>query len=318
MVETQRKTGLSDNVEIRDDTGTDVFSNVEANISSASHDFEIPSNLLSSIGEGAGYVARQDGVVSVSGDISIRAIDLSVLRLMGDHTEDTDAGTWQVTSTDTLPEWEFHQQVTGGDNIVLSGFDDSGEEPAKAPGFKFDSATISISKDETVTVDLSGIGLYAQVESSSITTNNSTLDPENWLDAHVEIDGTQVGTLDSAEIDIDRGASAVRGIEQRDENYRLLPSEIIESMRDVSVSMTIEITDYTAWEEVMDDDSGTPVRPRDTRTEKEVALVTDGAGTFYVENVVFETVSAELEDDAEVRTADLDGNGRDWRAEGEL
>jgi len=318
MVETQRKTGLTDEVQIQDGTGTDVFSDVEVNIASASHDVEIPSDLLSSVGEGAGFVSRQDGVVNVSGDISIRAIDLSVLRLIGDYTEDTDAGTWTVSSTDTLPEWEFHQKVTDSEAIVLSGYDDSGAEPTPAPGFKFDSATFTVSKDETVTVDFSGMGLYAELQSTSIDTNNSVLNPENWLDAHVEIDGTEVGTLEDVEVDIARDADAVRGIEQRDENYRLLPSEIIEGMRDVSFSMTIEINDKTAWEQVMDDQSGTPVRPSDDRTEKTVKVVTDGAGDLTVNGAIFENVSGELSDDAEVRTVDVDGNARDWVAEGDL
>jgi hypothetical protein len=318
MVETQRKTGLTDEVQIQDGTGTDVFSDVEVNIASASHDVEIPSDLLSSVGEGAGFVSRQDGVVNVSGDISIRAIDLSVLRLIGDYTEDTDAGTWTVSSTDTLPEWEFHQKVTDNEAIVLSGYDDSGAEPEPAPGFKFDSATFTVSKDETVTVDFSGMGLYAELQSTSIDTNNSVLNPENWLDAHVEIDGAEVGTLEDVEVDIARDADAVRGIEQRKENYRLLPSEIIEGMRDVSFSMTIEINDKTAWEQVMDDQSGTPVRPSDERTEKTVKVVTDGAGDLTVNGAIFENVSGELSDDAEVRTVDVDGNARDWVAEGDL
>jgi len=318
MVETQRKTGLTDEVQIQDGTGTDVFSDVEVNIASASHDVEIPSDLLSSVGEGAGFVSRQDGVVNVSGDISIRAIDLSVLRLIGDYTEDTDAGTWTVSSTDTLPEWEFHQKVTDNEAIVLSGYDDSGAEPEPAPGFKFDSATFTVSKDETVTVDFSGMGLYAELQSTSIDTNNSVLNPENWLDAHVEIDGAEVGTLEDVEVDIGRDADAVRGIEQRKENYRLLPSEIIEGMRDVSFSMTIEINDKTAWEQVMDDQSGTPVRPSDERTEKTVKVVTDGAGDLTVNGAIFENVSGELSDDAEVRTVDVDGNARDWVAEGDL
>jgi len=314
MVDYQRKTGLADAVQVDDGDG-DVFADIDVNIASASHEVEIPSNLLSSIGEGAGFVARDDGQMSVTADISIRAITLEVLQLLGSYSDD---GTnWTIESQDILPEYEFKQQVSDDGVLVLSGYDDSGTEPAPAPGFKFDSATFTVDTDGVVEIDFSGIGLYAEVQSGSISTNNSTLNPENYLDAHVEIDGTKVGSLDSVEFSIERNASAVRGIEQREANYRLLPTEVIEGMRDVSFSMTVEITDETAWEEVMDDGSK-PLRPSDNRGESSVKVVVSDGEEIEVTGAVFETESAELADDAEVRTVDIDGNARDWVARGEV
>jgi len=316
-METKRKTGLTDEIRVEDGSGNDVFNDVEVNISSASHEVELPSELISSIGEGAGFIARQDGPISVTGDLSIRAIDLSVLRLMGDYTEDSGAGTWTVTSKDVLPEWSFKQQVTETAAITLSGYDSSGTEPAPAKGFKFDEYTLNVSKDETVTVDFSGIGLYAELVEETITTNNSVLKPENWLDAHVEVDGTQIGSLDSVEVSVTRGAEAVRGIEQRDTNFRKLPSQVVEGMREVSFSMTVEVTDKQAWEEVFGE-TGTTIQPVDEKSEKQIDVVTETAGTLTVNSAVVENVSGDLEDDSEVRTVDIDGNARDWTASGQL
>lgn len=316
-METKRKTGLTDEIRVEDGSGSDVFNDVEVNISSASHDVELPSELLSSVGEGAGFVARQDGPIGVTGDLSIRAIDLSVLRLVGNYSEDTDAGTWTVNSSDVLPEWSFKQQITENDTVTLSGYDSSGTEPAPAAGFKFDEYTLNVSRDDTVTVDFSGLGLYAEVTEESISTNNSVLKPENWLDAHVEIDGVKVGSLDSVEVTVSRSAEAVRGIEQRDTNFRKLASQIVEGMRDISFSMTVEVTDKQAWEEALGD-TGTTLQPVDSKTEKEIEVVTKTAGSLKVSGATVETVSGSLEDDAEVREVDIDGNARNWTATGEL
>lgn len=314
MTNYSRKTGLADAVQVDDGSG-DIFADVDVNISSASHEIEIPSNLLSSVGEGAGFVARDDGQMSVTGDISIRAITLEVLRTIGNYSEGAEQ--WTIESQDILPEYMFKQQVADDGVLVLSGYDDSGAEPVPETGFKFDAATFTVDTDGVVEIDLSGVGLYAEVQSGSIETNNSTLNPENYLDAHVEIDGTKVGSLDSVEFSIERNADAVRGIEQREENYRLLPTEIVEGMRDVSFSMTVEVTDETAWEKVMDD-TGKPLRPSDNRSESSVKVVVSDGEEIEVTGAVFETESAELADDADVRTVDIDGNARDWVARGDL
>lgn len=331
MANTQRTTGLSNQV-VLEQGGTDKFTEFDVNIESASHEVEIPANLISSVGSGVSFVSHSDGRVNVSGDLTLRAIDLKPLQLLGSYSEsDTDGDTtneWTISSQDTLPEFQFKQQVTDGKVMVLSGFDDSGTDPAPADGFKFDEATISIEKDSPVTIDFSGLGLYAEVQDGSISTNYSNTNPENWLDAHVEVDGTAVGSLESAEITIARGAEAIRGIEQMDANYRLLPTQIIEMMRDISVSMTIEVTDDEAWSNLFDDDTA-PLQPSDQRSDHSVTLVlgnrSDGGdtnntqvGELQLTGVQFENTSGELADNAEVRTQDLEGNAIDWSVVGEV
>jgi len=328
MANTSRKTGLADAVQVQDSSNTDLFSSIEVNISGATHDVTLPSDRLASIGSGAGYVARADQPVEVSGDISLRAITLKPFELIGNRTDNADVYTISPTTDDVLPEWEFVQQVTDSETIHLSGYDDSGSEPSPEEGFKFDEATLNIEKDSPVTMSFSGLGLYAEVQTETIVTNNSELDPENWLDAHVEVDGTEVGSVDSAEVSIARDAEAVRGIENRKENMKLLPTQVVEKMRDVSFSMTIEITDTQAWEEVFDDDS-TPLYASDDRSEVQINVVlgdrSDGdetsfsqGGELQVKNAVVTNVSADLSDDAEVRTVDIEGNARNWEVKGEV
>jgi len=332
MAVTQRKSGLSDQVKVLDDTGTDLFTEIDVNISSASHDVSLPSELLSSVGAGVGFVSRNDGVVEVNGDLELRAIDFKPLRLLGSYSEsDTDSdGTteWSISSQDHPNEWEFHQQITESHTIVLSGYDDSGSEPAVSEGFKFDEVTISISKDEPVSLEFTGLGLYAEVQQTTISTNYSNTNPQNWLDAFAEIDGTAVGSVDSAEITISRGSTAIRGIEQREPNYRRLSTEIVDGMRNIDVSMTVEVTDGTPWEKVFDQ-SSYPIRPADSTSEHTLNLVLGDrdasgdsnnteAGELNLTGVAFLGTSGELADDAEVRTVDLDGDARDWSVEGEV
>jgi len=331
MPPTQRTTGLSNQVVV-EQGGTDQFTNFDVNIETASHEVEIPSNLLSSVGSGVSFTSRSDGQLSVTGDVTLRAIDLKPLQLLGSYSEsdsDGDSTTeWQITSQNTLPETQFKQQVTDNKILVMSGFDDSGSEPVPDDGFKFDEATISIEKDAPVTIDLSGLGLYAEVQDGSLTTNYSNTNPENWLDAHVEIDGTPVGSLESAEITISRNGEAVRGIEQMDPNFRLLPTQVVEMMRDITVSMTIEVTDGEAWNHVFGDDTA-PHKPQDNRSEHAVNLVlgnrSDGgdtndteAGVLQLSGVQFENTSGELADEVDVRTQDLEGNAIDWSVQGEV
>jgi len=331
MAPTERTTGLSNQI-VLEQGGTDLFTEFDVNMETASHEVEIPSELLASVGSGVSFVTHSDGQVSVSGDMTLRAIDLKPLQILGSYSEsntDGDGTTeWQINSQDTLPEFQFKQQVTDSEILVLSGFDDSGAEPTPADGFKFDEATINIEKDSPVTIDLSGLGLYAELQDGSITTQYSTTNPENWLDAHVEIDGTPVGSLESAEITISRGAEAVRGIEQMAANYRLLPTEIVEMMRDISLSMTIEVTDNQAWSDLFDDDSK-PLRPQDERSEHTVTVVLGSrdaggdtnntpAGELQLTGVQFENTSGELQDNAEVRTQDVEGNAIDWSVTGEV
>jgi len=328
MTNTARKTGLSDAVQIQDSSGTDLFSSVDVNISGATHDVTIPSDRLASIGSGASYVSRADQPVEVTGDISLRAISLKPFELIGNRTDNADVYTIEPTTDDILPEWDFVQQITDTETIHLSGYDDSGAEPSPAEGFKFDEATLSIEKDSPVSMSFSGLGLYAEVQSETITTNNSELDPENWLDAHVEIDGTEVGSVDSAEVTIARDGEAVRGIENQKENFKLLPTQVVERMRDVSFNMTIEITDSQAWQEVFDDDS-TPLYASDDRSEVQINVVLgdrdDGdetnfsqGGEIQVKDALVTNASADLSDDAEVRTVDIEGNARSWTVKGEV
>lgn len=321
-----RKTGLSDAVQVQDDEGTDLFSSVDVNIQSASHDITLPSDLLGDVGSAAGYVSRADQPVEVTGDLSIRAITLEVMELIGDKSEDGDEYT--VSSQDQLPEWEFVQQITGSETLHLGGFDDSGSDPESQEGFKFDEATLTIEQDSPVTIDFSGLGTFAEIKDETISTNNSTLDPSNWLDAFVEIDGEVVGSVQSVEATISRNASAERGIEQRDANFKMLPSEVIEGMRDVSFNMTVEITDLTAWEQVYDDDS-LPLTPSDDREEVQINIVLgsrdDGdnsdysvGGELQLKNAVVTNANGDLSDDADVRTVDIEGNARDWEVKGEV
>lgn len=329
---TQRKTGLSDEVQLKDDTGTDLFTEIDVNIESASHDVSLPSDLIGTVGDNVGYVARQDGVVEVNGDLSLRAIDFKPLQLLGSYSEsetDGDGTTeWSISSQASLPEWEFHQQITDSKTMVLSGYDDSGAEPVVSPGFEFEEITISIERDQPVTISFTGLGMYAEVQENSIDTNYSSLNPENWLDAHFEIDGTAVGSVESAEITITRGATALRGIEQRDPAYRRLPTQIVPGQREVDISVTVEITDGVAWEKVFDQDTY-PVRPAASSSEHTTTVVLGDrdssgdtnnteAGELQVSGVSFNNASGELTDDPDVRTVDLSGNGRDWSVEGEV
>lgn len=316
MTEHRRKVGLSDEVQVKDANGDDIFASVDANIASASHDVELPSNLFASVGSGAGMVARTDGVVQVEGDLTIRAIDLSVLQLVGSYSDD--GSTWTVESSDVLPTWEFHQQVTKDETIVLGGYStDANDEPVMEEGFKFGSYTLNVSTDEAVELDFSGVGTYAEVQTADISTNNSTLNPKNWLDAHVEIDGTSVGSLEDIEITVEREAEAVRGLEDRSDATRVLPDEVVEGMRDVSVSMTVEITDREPWEDVFGDTT-TPLQPSTGRSEKTVDVVFSNGDTLTVQGAMFENVSGDLADDAEVRTVGLEGNAKDWKATGDV
>jgi len=95
---------------------------------------------------------------------------------------------------------------------------------------------------------------------------------------------------------------AVRGIENVSDGDKRKPSEIIEKLKNITFDMTIEITDNTAWTQVM---GGSTIQ--DSRSDVTIVIETAN-GDITITGCRVNDLDSDKGADGEIRTAKISGN----------
>lgn len=293
---TSRKTGVTDEVNVVEESGSTDITDELGLIQSASWDIRDPAERANSVGGGTTSQQFVDGLIVPNVTLSVAVPDLRALQLVGSLSSGS------ITFDDALPK---HTQKFQVDTSTV----------LEVTGVKFGRAVVNVSRGNLVTIDFEGIGTDFTFSDSTISTSISTDDVLTYLDATYKVGGTAVGSVDSATFTYQRDISAERGLEDTSAGSKRLPTEIIERIKDVSSDATIEITDNTAWKEVHDD-ATLPVEPQDSRSTVDVALDLGGGGQLDMTGGKFTSNQGELADDNDIRTVDVEYVGQDASVSG--
>ncbi|MEA3432407.1 MAG: hypothetical protein U9R01_07045 [candidate division WOR-3 bacterium] len=288
-----RITGILDEVQIFDSTSTDITADV-GHINTASYGLDHKTKQYPSIGGGASYVELIDDFVDIKTSLSIHPLSGTgfngVAQLFGTITTDV---TWSWAWPDTLPEFKINASLISG-------------EYAELTNVKFGSWSIKASKGNPVEVTLDGLAKNFKIVAGTATNTPPATSRLVYLDGYGKIDGTAVGSIDNISIDGSRGLEAVRGIESTAAGSRRLPSEIIEKMKDISFSATIEITDDLAYQKALGD-SALPYEIVDTRANIALDMYLNSQVKIALTNCAIQTLDHGKSADAEIRTVDIKG-----------
>lgn len=275
-----RTTGISDKVKILDSGSSEVSFGF---IQSASHRIDNRMETRAGVGGGTSYQYHFDRVVEISGSIDTFPTSLEILKIFGSYSSGS------VTFTDTLPEHTIQMNTDGSNYIEITGA-------------KFGSFTLEITKGEEVKLSVDFMGKSAEVKSGTISYSMPSVDPLNFLDAKVKIGGSYVGSLETTTIKYNRDLEAVRGIENVSDGDKRKPSEIIEKLKNITFDMTIEITDNTAWTQVM---GGSTIQ--DSRSDVTIVIETAN-GDITITGCRVNDLDSDKGADGEIRTAKISGN----------
>lgn len=299
------QTGVTDEIKLEDSSNDDVTADLGV-ITSASHTISQPVDQFRSVGQGLKPVANVDNVAQIEGSVDCQPEDLRALRVFG--SESTGGGTYTVTLDDQLPTHTFKQEkVDSGGTVTLKNF-------------KFGSFSLEVSQDNTLSLSMDGEGDDVEVDKTeTFSTPSGEFNPRQFFDCIVKIDGSAVGSVESATIDHNRDLKAFKGIEDDAAGEKRLPTAVIPRDFSLSFNMVINIEDNRAYEEALDTTTN-PLQVQDTRSNSTVTLEVDtpsGTDTFDLNSSRFGEVSADQENDGEKRTATLTGVAQDGQIDGD-
>lgn len=301
------ETGITDEIILEQSDNTDITDELGI-ITTASHTLNQPVEQRKSIGSGLKPIANLDQVAEITGSIEAQPPKLEVLKVFGTFTDNGD-GTYTVTFDEKLPTHTLKQQkVDTGGTVTLDNF-------------KFGSFSLDVSEGDTLSLSMDGQGTSFQNDTSeTIETPTGDFSARQFFDCVISIGGTVVGSVESATIDHNRELSAFKGIEDDATGEKRLPSELIETDFSFSFNVVINIGNNRAYEEALDD-SSSPLEVQDSRTNTTVSIeidTDDGSDTFELTGALVEEVSAEQNNDGEVRTATLSGVAFDGTVNGDI
>lgn len=253
-----------------------------------------------------------DGMTEISVSVDCEPPTLKAAQTVGTYSEDTNAGTWEVTLDDFLPELRAKIQVTSTKVLVVEGL-------------KFDGFTLSINNGEVVEMTLhegnNGNATYAELRDTTIDAPDLEDKPDSYLDTIANLDGNTVGSGESITIEYRRNIQARRGIQSYSDGERRLPDEITEGNKQFSWDATIEVTDDQPFQTHFNDTTY-PLQISDFSAEVpfELELNQNDAtrGSIELTGGKPTDLGGELLNDDDVRTIDMSGNGRIASITGEL
>ena len=283
-----RKTGITDEVQIINSSSSTDITDQLGVVQSAGWNIEENINTLPSVGNGANIKEIADGLIVPNVSLSLAVPDFRALQLMGSLSDGT------ITFDDILPT--FTQKMQVGNGTVL-----------EVTGAKYGNVTINLSRDDFITMEFEGVGTSFQFTSDTISTSLTTNEILNWFNGQYKIDGAAVGSVDSCSINYSRNLEPVKGVQS---DSSRTPDEIIEKIKEITSDSTIEITDDTAWKKVHDE-STLPIDPQDSRGLSNVSIDCGDAGEITVTDGKFTSDEGELANDNEIRTVSTSLQGKE-------
>jgi len=285
-----RISGISDEINVLDSTDTDITADL-GHIMGFSYGIDEQAKPYPSMGAGASYQEIIDDFAIVSCGLVINPLTFKALKLIGTVTGTT---TWTFTLDDVLPEFDIKANIDGSYH-------------AHVVDAKFGTCSIRVNKGNPVELVFDGLAKELKTVSGAITNTPPATARMFYLDGYLKIDSDVIGSVDNITIDINRGLEATRGVEQTTAGNKRKPSELIEKMKDITFSMTVEITDTKAYEKHF----GTATYPltiQDSRSSLSLYLVFEGEqGTITLTGAKTQTLNHDRNADGEIRTVELKG-----------
>lgn len=296
-----RKTGITDEaVFVREDTSTDITSDLGI-IKNVAWTISLPEQPRSSVGNQPDLQAavKQVAEVEVTAELELPGFK-ALGRLFGTYTDNGD-GTYDVTLDDKMPELTVKLNVTeSDDNLELTGIKFLGPND------------ITVREGEPITLTVQGQGKDADLLDETLSTPSPS-DPSQFLDAHLELGGSELAAIDSANITYDRSqgpdTGPARGLTNASASNRRQPDQIIEGNKIFNFDSTVQVTDKQAFEETFNSTSQPfGIEDATSRTSAKMVL-NDGDDNFDLTDAKITENSGELTNEAgEIRTVDISGN----------
>lgn len=278
-------TGVDDAIRILDSEETEITDDLGW-IISCDHEISNNTESKSSVTSGWKNSYNVDGVVEISGSLEVEITSLKALKVFGEHNKDNE----EVIFLGDLPTFTIEESIDGDNYNEFTGV-------------KFTSASIDLSIEESVVVTLDWIARDKSKETGGVTEPSEPSEEAlRWYSADVQVDGSTVGCLEGASVEIDRNASGEACIGDKADGEKRLIEEVVEKLLSIDHDIDIRITDDKAWDLVNTDDN---------REDKTVAFVFDNDEELTLTGARFDSVSTEKDDTADLRTASVDGTALD-------
>jgi len=284
-------TGLLENIELIDETGTNI-QEVFGGYGSASFIIDETSRREGTIGNDGKALEISDGPVENRVTITSKPETLEVLKVMG--TYDSNAGT--ITFDKFLPE---HNEL----NIQFSQ-----NERFHAENVTFGGFTLTSEIDGTVTIEFSPIhATTGEIQQQTVDVDPVKGSPLQWTDTVVKINGSQFGITESVNSELDRNISPEYGLGEGRE-----PAEIVEGQFNISHSFVVKVEDSEPWEELLDDTTY-PLTVQDERSPiSELSIdFGDGNGELVITNGKAEINTFDMDEEKDTRTVELSFQAED-------
>jgi len=156
---------------------------------------------------------------------------------------------------------------------------------------------------------------YAQLTPCSLSQPSDSV--LQWTDAEVLINGTTVGTVESASLSINRNVSSEYGITGSTGGDARKPVALVEGNYEFEPSIVIKVQDERAYEEALDD-SGTTISIQGDKSKQSLSLDFGGDGKFKFTNAKFTAEDFEMQSEKDTRTVELSGTAEDAEVTGDI
>lgn len=300
------ESGLSENVKLLDSSGTDRTDELGF-VESATFRFDEAQEAERSVGSGGKPVDIRDSTVEFTGSLTFKPTTLKGLRVFGDFTDDGD-GTYTITFPGDQ-QLEQHNELKGQfDGINVFSLRD----------VKLDDLTVEAGLDDAVTVEFGNVlALDGDVQDGSVSLSQPSDSVLQWTDAEVLVNGTTVGTVESASLSINRNVSSEYGITGDTGGDARKPIALVEGNYEFEPSIVIKVQDERAYEEALDD-SGTTISIQGDKSKQSLSLDFGGDGKFKFTNAKFTAEDFEMQSEKDARTVELSGTAEDAEVTGDI
>jgi hypothetical protein len=300
------ESGLSENVKLLDSSGTDRTDELGF-VESATFRFDEAEEAERSVGSGGKPIDIRDSTVEFTGSLTFKPTTLKGLRVFGDFTDDGD-GTYTITFPGDQ-QLEQHNELKGqfdGNNVF------------SLRDVKLDDLTVEAGLDDAVTVEFGNVlALDGDVQDGSVSLSQPSDSVLQWTDAEVLINGTIVGTVESASLSINRNVSSEYGITGSTGGDARKPIALVEGNYEFEPSIVIKVQDERAYEEALDD-SGTTISIQGDKSKQSLSLDFGGDGKFKFTDAKFTAEDFEMQSEKDARTVELSGTAEDAEVTGEI
>lgn len=284
--------GLSENIELVDETGTNIEQDFGA-FASAAFIKEESNRREGTIGNDGRPAEISDGPVENRATITCKPETLEILKVMGSF----DSGAGTITFGKFLPELNvLNGQFTSNhrfhyEDVTFGGFN------------------LSAEIDATVTIEFSPVhATFGEIQENTVDVAAVDGSPLQWTDATVKIDDSQFGIVESVAGDtLNRNISPEYGLGQGRE-----PAEIVEGQFNIQPSFVVKVEDAEPWKELLDDTTF-PLQTQDERSPiSEVSFdFGHGNGELVITNAKTEISTFDMDEEKDTRTVELSFNAED-------